>query len=243
MVLLYMGNEFNNLLRPILEKQLKPGTRIVSHRFVLGDWAPDKTIKVTGPGRRRVHPAPLDREGEEEVSVSVADAASESHTGRSPCGFLHCRLITVRDVWKGYLCLSRYQYSCLRPPFHGDQPMIRSCWRPRWWRLWAGWSLAADLKSGPQAGEKVPGPFHPLQRQRRGRRQDRVPVLQGRRQPGRRPSSPAPATTPMTQKLIKALDAETVKNAKAEMCSFAVFCGDNEQARTASSRTPPRRPN
>jgi len=47
-VLLYMGNEFNNLLRPILEKQLKPGTRIISHRFVLGDWAPDKTIKVTG---------------------------------------------------------------------------------------------------------------------------------------------------------------------------------------------------
>jgi uncharacterized protein (TIGR03000 family) len=47
-VMLYMGNEFNNLLRPVLEKQLKPGTRIVSHRFVFGDWAPDKTIKVNG---------------------------------------------------------------------------------------------------------------------------------------------------------------------------------------------------
>ena len=47
-VLLDMGNEFNNRLRPILEKQLKPGTRIVSHRFVLGDWAPDKSITVTG---------------------------------------------------------------------------------------------------------------------------------------------------------------------------------------------------
>jgi len=47
-IMLYMGNEFNNLLRPLLEKQLKPGTRIVSHRFVLGDWAPDKTITVTG---------------------------------------------------------------------------------------------------------------------------------------------------------------------------------------------------
>jgi uncharacterized protein (TIGR03000 family) len=47
-VMLYMGNEFNNLLRPILEKQLKPGTRIVSHRFEMGDWKPDKTIKVTG---------------------------------------------------------------------------------------------------------------------------------------------------------------------------------------------------
>jgi uncharacterized protein (TIGR03000 family) len=47
-VMLYMGNEFNKLLLPILEKQLKPGTRIVSHRFLMGDWAPDKTIKVTG---------------------------------------------------------------------------------------------------------------------------------------------------------------------------------------------------
>ena len=47
-VMLYMGNEFNNLLRPILEKQLKPGTRIVSHRFEMGDWKPEKTIKVTG---------------------------------------------------------------------------------------------------------------------------------------------------------------------------------------------------
>lgn len=48
LVMLYMGNEFNNLLRPILEKQLKPGARIVSHRFVMGDWAPDKTVTVTG---------------------------------------------------------------------------------------------------------------------------------------------------------------------------------------------------
>jgi uncharacterized protein (TIGR03000 family) len=47
-VFLYMGNEFNNLLRPILEKQLKPGTRIVSHRFEMGDWKPDKTITVMG---------------------------------------------------------------------------------------------------------------------------------------------------------------------------------------------------
>src|SRR5262249_14719833 len=47
-VMLYMGNEFNNLLRPILEKQLKPGTRIVSHRFVMGDWTPDKSITVMG---------------------------------------------------------------------------------------------------------------------------------------------------------------------------------------------------
>jgi uncharacterized protein (TIGR03000 family) len=47
-VLLYMGNEFNELLRPILEKQLKPGSRIISHRFLMGDWKPDETKTVTG---------------------------------------------------------------------------------------------------------------------------------------------------------------------------------------------------
>jgi uncharacterized protein (TIGR03000 family) len=42
-VMLYLSNDLNELLRPILEKQLKPGTRIVSHRFRMGDWQPDKT--------------------------------------------------------------------------------------------------------------------------------------------------------------------------------------------------------
>lgn len=47
-ILLYMGNEFNDLLRPVLEKQLKSGSRIISHRFVLGEWKPDTTKTITG---------------------------------------------------------------------------------------------------------------------------------------------------------------------------------------------------
>lgn len=47
-VFLYMGNEFNALFRPVLWKSLKPGTRIVSHRFTMGDWTPDQTMKVRG---------------------------------------------------------------------------------------------------------------------------------------------------------------------------------------------------
>jgi hypothetical protein len=31
---------------PILQKTLKPGSRIVSHRFTMGDWTPEKTEKV-----------------------------------------------------------------------------------------------------------------------------------------------------------------------------------------------------
>ncbi len=45
-VLLYMSDELNQRLRPDLQKQLKPGARIVSHRFTMGDWKPDKTETV-----------------------------------------------------------------------------------------------------------------------------------------------------------------------------------------------------
>jgi uncharacterized protein (TIGR03000 family) len=47
-VFLYMGNEFDLLIRPNLWKQLKVGARVVSHRFLMGDWKPEKTVKVTG---------------------------------------------------------------------------------------------------------------------------------------------------------------------------------------------------
>jgi hypothetical protein len=36
------------LIRPILWKDLKVGTRVVSHRFTMGDWKPDKTVSVAG---------------------------------------------------------------------------------------------------------------------------------------------------------------------------------------------------
>jgi uncharacterized protein (TIGR03000 family) len=47
-VLLYMGDDINLQLRPILQKTLKPGSRIVSHRFKMGDWKPDKTEVIRG---------------------------------------------------------------------------------------------------------------------------------------------------------------------------------------------------
>jgi uncharacterized protein (TIGR03000 family) len=46
-VFLYMGDHFNLLIRPVLWTQLKPGARVVSHRFRMGDWEPDKTVWVS----------------------------------------------------------------------------------------------------------------------------------------------------------------------------------------------------
>jgi len=47
-VLLYIGDDLGAKLSPILQKGLRPGARVVSHRFMLGDWKPDKSMKVTG---------------------------------------------------------------------------------------------------------------------------------------------------------------------------------------------------
>ena len=47
-VMLYLGNELNTRLRPFLWEHLPPGTRIVSHRFLMGDWQSDKSIDVIG---------------------------------------------------------------------------------------------------------------------------------------------------------------------------------------------------
>jgi uncharacterized protein (TIGR03000 family) len=46
-VFLYMGDHFNLLVRPVLWRDLKVGSRIVSHRFTMGDWKPDKTVSVS----------------------------------------------------------------------------------------------------------------------------------------------------------------------------------------------------
>lgn len=46
-VFLYMGDHFDMLIRPHLWRELKVGSRIVSHRFTMGDWKPDKTVSIT----------------------------------------------------------------------------------------------------------------------------------------------------------------------------------------------------
>jgi uncharacterized protein (TIGR03000 family) len=46
-VFLYMGDHFDMLIRPVLWKQLPIGSRVVSHRFTMGDWPPDRTISVS----------------------------------------------------------------------------------------------------------------------------------------------------------------------------------------------------
>jgi SAM-dependent methyltransferase len=47
-VTLYLLPTINLKLRPKLWSDLKPGTRVVSHAFDMGDWKPDKTSEADG---------------------------------------------------------------------------------------------------------------------------------------------------------------------------------------------------
>jgi SAM-dependent methyltransferase len=47
-VSLYLLTRLNEKLKPKLLAELKPGTRVVSHAFDMGDWKPEKTTRVSG---------------------------------------------------------------------------------------------------------------------------------------------------------------------------------------------------
>lgn len=47
-VTIYLLPEVNLKLRPELFRQLKPGTRVVSHEFDMGKWKPQRVVRVQG---------------------------------------------------------------------------------------------------------------------------------------------------------------------------------------------------
>lgn len=88
--------------------------------------------------------------------------------------------------------------------------------------------FAAAPKSGPQAGDKVPGPFHPLNVNGESAGKKNCLYCEAGDSPtvavfARNPDNPA------LEKLIVALDAATVANTKADMCSFVVFCSSDDK--------------
>jgi SAM-dependent methyltransferase len=70
-VTMYLLPSLNEKLRPILLK-MKPGTRVTSHQFMMGDWTPDETASV---GSRQAHlwivPAQLG--GQWQVQINGSD--------------------------------------------------------------------------------------------------------------------------------------------------------------------------
>jgi cyclopropane fatty-acyl-phospholipid synthase-like methyltransferase len=53
-VTLYLETNSNDILRPNLEKSLKPGARVVSHDFEVRGWKPNKVEKINSHNRNHV---------------------------------------------------------------------------------------------------------------------------------------------------------------------------------------------
>jgi hypothetical protein len=54
-VTLFLLPKVNLRLRPKLLTDLKPGTRVVSHNFAMGDWTPLKTLKLRVPQEHTIY--------------------------------------------------------------------------------------------------------------------------------------------------------------------------------------------
>jgi len=52
-VTLYLTRDLNLRMRPKLLQELRPGARIVSHNFDMGDWEPARMIRVEADGQSR----------------------------------------------------------------------------------------------------------------------------------------------------------------------------------------------
>ncbi len=49
-ITLFLLTSVNEMLKPKFERELRPGTRIVSHEFQIPGWKPKKTIKIIDNG-------------------------------------------------------------------------------------------------------------------------------------------------------------------------------------------------
>jgi len=95
--------------------------------------------------------------------------------------------------------------------------------------LFAGVAIAekkASVTSGPQVGEELAGPFHPLNVNGSAAGKKNCLYCSN----GNNPVAMifARETTPELTSLIKKLDACCAKNSSAKLGSFVVFCSDSE---------------
>jgi hypothetical protein len=92
-VTLYLRDDVNLRLRPKLLHELAPGTRLVSHDFAMGDWAPDRVRRVRGPSREHrlyfwVVPASVDGNWRSRIGAAEATALTLSQRFQAVDGTL-----------------------------------------------------------------------------------------------------------------------------------------------------------
>ena len=71
-VTLYLFPEANLKLRPKLLAELKPGTRVVSNSFTMGDWSPDKRAQGRTSGGALLWIIPANVSGEWQINMGAS---------------------------------------------------------------------------------------------------------------------------------------------------------------------------
>ncbi len=82
-VMLYLLPEINLRLRPKLLAELRPGTSVVSHNFDMGEWAPDRSVRVFvsgGSQRVALWIIPARIQGAWSLTVTFADGEATATT-------------------------------------------------------------------------------------------------------------------------------------------------------------------
>jgi hypothetical protein len=98
------------------------------------------------------------------------------------------------------------------------------------WVVTLSVQASGPVKSGPQVGDDVPGPFHPLNVT--GEHAGKKACLFCQNGPNPTAVVFAREATPQITALLKKLDEATAKNKDRHMGSFAVFCSDADGLET-----------
>jgi len=109
LVTLFLGHQPNIKLRPNMLSILKPGTRIVSHQFGMGEWQPDKTMTV-----RTVYLGMWGELGSPfKNNPRVPDyTGNESHFGTSDKILMWVVPAPVAGIWRGKIETAQGPQDC-----------------------------------------------------------------------------------------------------------------------------------
>jgi hypothetical protein len=113
-VTLFLGHAPNLQLRPKLFRTLKPGTRIVSHQFGMGEWEPDKALSVrtVALGMWSEGASPFDG------NPRLPDyTGNEMHFGTSDKIAMWVMPAPVAGIWRGKIDTAEGPQEC-RLEFH-----------------------------------------------------------------------------------------------------------------------------
>lgn len=95
--------------------------------------------------------------------------------------------------------------------------------------LLAGAAFAADLKSGPQVGEDVPGPFHPLNVNGEDAGKKACLYCKAGDSPVVAIFARSADDAALKKLIAKVEETAAAKNPKAELNTFVVFCSNSDK--------------